>query len=162
MSKPKPDPFANFPRIDTTSGIMRRLKVSRKEAERLAALKTGEVGALDFFAMRLLNLDGADPERDHIMAETAYTAARSAHEEAAGIALSERQRDAARKPRPKSRHPLRDELVREGVRLLESGEKQAFESAAVEVLARYAERGTDGLPHFNTVSRWLRLEYVQR
>ncbi|WP_108860817.1 hypothetical protein [Ruegeria sp. Alg231-54] len=61
MTKPKPNPFANAQRVDTIAEIMRRLKVSRKEAERLAALPPGEVGALDFAALRLLNLDGPDP-----------------------------------------------------------------------------------------------------
>ncbi len=81
MTKPKP----NAQRVDIAAEIMSRLKVSREEAERLAALPPGEVSALDFAALRLLNLDGSDPREDYIEANAAYTFARSAHEEAAPI-----------------------------------------------------------------------------
>ncbi|WP_170417764.1 hypothetical protein [Ruegeria arenilitoris] len=154
MSKPKPNPFAKAHRVDTTALIRRRLNVSRKEAERLARLKPGEVGALDFFALRLLNFDGLDPAQDHIVAETAYTAARSV--------VSERASNAARKPRPNRQHPRRAEFIRKGLHLMDGREEMTAEGAALEILTTCDKATGEELPHADTVRKWLRQEIARR
>ncbi|WP_170582939.1 hypothetical protein [Ruegeria arenilitoris] len=154
MTNTKPNPFSNAQRVDTVAMAMRRLNVSRKEAERLAALKPGEVGALDFFALRLLNLDGPDPEQDHIVAETAYTAARSV--------VSERASNAAKKPRPNRQHPRRAEFIRKGLHLMDGREGMTAERAALEILSTCDKATGEELPHADTVRKWLRQEIARR
>lgn len=150
----KSNPFANAQRVDIIAEIMRRLDVSRKEAERLAAIPPGDVSALDFIKLRLLHLDELDPRDDHIEANAAYTAVRSV--------LGERQSNAAKNPRPTRQHPRRAEFIRKGLRLMDSNKDMTAESAALEVLTTCDKADGEKLPHPDTVRKWLRREIVRR
>ncbi|WP_170449276.1 hypothetical protein [Ruegeria arenilitoris] len=155
MTNTKPNPSADAQRVDTTPLIMRRLKVSQREAERLAALKPGKVDSrLDFAALYLLNLDGGEPERDDMVDEKGYAFACSV--------VSERASNAAKKPRPNRQHPRRAEFIRKGLHLMDGREGMTAERAALEILSTCDKATGEELPHADTVRKWLRQEIARR
>ncbi|WP_282169267.1 hypothetical protein [Ruegeria atlantica] len=156
MTKPKPNPFADAQRVDTTATIMRRLKVSREEAERVAALPPGKVSALDFIKLRLLNLDGPDPREDHIEAESAYTAVQSV--------LSERNSARGKNARP-GRRPHHDEVIRRAMAIVERSPNMAGSARhlAERVYDEMSlERTADEVAKLTSegsIARWIRAEF---